>query len=73
MKYLLVGLAFAVIIGALVSAGVYMLRAGSDPRRASHMARALAVRVGVSVLLFVCLLLAWKLGWIEPTGLPLGH
>lgn len=71
MKVLLVGLAFAVIIGALVSAGVYMLRSGSDPRRASHMARALAVRVGVSVLLFVCILVAYKLGWITPKGLPL--
>ena len=71
MKYLLVGLAFAVIIGALVSAGVYMLRAGSDPARASNMARALAVRVGVSVLLFVCILVAYKLGWITPKGLPL--
>jgi hypothetical protein len=34
------------------------------------MARALAFRVGFSVLLFVCILLAWKLGYIQPTGLP---
>ena len=37
------------------------------------MMRALAVRVGVSVLLFVCILLAWSLGWIHPTGIPLGQ
>ena len=30
----------------------------------------LAVRVGLSILLFVCLLVAWKLGYIQPTGLP---
>ena len=30
-------------------------------------------RIGLSVLLFVCLLVAYALGWIEPTGLPLGR
>jgi hypothetical protein len=34
------------------------------------MARALAFRVGFSILLFVCILMAWKLGYIQPTGLP---
>jgi hypothetical protein len=37
------------------------------------MARALTVRVGISVLLFVCLLVAYKLGWIAPTGIPVGQ
>ena len=36
------------------------------------MMRALAWRVGLSVLLFVCVLAAYKLGWIHPTGVPLG-
>ncbi len=36
------------------------------------MARALTFRIGLSVLLFLCMLLAWKLGYIQPTGLPLG-
>jgi hypothetical protein len=36
------------------------------------MMRALAVRIGVSVALFVCILVAWRLGWIHPSGLPLG-
>jgi hypothetical protein len=34
------------------------------------MAHALAFRVGFSILLFVCVLIAWKLGYIQPTGLP---
>jgi hypothetical protein len=34
------------------------------------MARALAVRVGLSIVLFVCILVAWQLGYIQPTGLP---
>ena len=38
--------------------------------KTSNMVRALALRVGFSVLLFVCVLVAWKLGYIHPTGLP---
>jgi hypothetical protein len=29
--------------------------------------------VGLSILLFICILLAWKLGYIQPTGLPVGQ
>jgi hypothetical protein len=36
------------------------------------MARALALRIGLSVLLFICILVAWKLGYIQPTGIPAG-
>jgi hypothetical protein len=32
------------------------------------MARALTIRVGLSILLFVLLLVAWQLGWIQPHG-----
>jgi hypothetical protein len=66
-----IAVAFVVIIGALIAAGVYMMKRGTEQTRADNMARALAVRIGVSVLLFVCILLAYKLGWINPTGLPL--
>ena len=37
------------------------------------MMRALAVRIAVSVLLFACIIIAWWLGWIHPTGMPLGR
>lgn len=73
MKSLLIALAFAGILTALVAAGVYMLRGGSGKSRAGNMARALAVRVGLSVLLFVCILIAYSLGWIQPTGIPVGR
>jgi hypothetical protein len=43
------------------------------PEGDKRMARALAVRVGVSVALFLFILLAWKLGWITPKGLPTGR
>jgi Protein of unknown function (DUF2909) len=73
MKYLLVGLAFVGIITALVSAGVFMLRGGSGKARAGNMARALAVRVGLSITLFLCILIAWHFGWIHPTGIPVSN
>ena len=69
----LVALAFAVILTALVVAGVFMLRGGDGASRSGRMMRALAVRIGVSVALFLCVLIAWRLGWIHPTGIPAGR
>lgn len=75
MKFI-VALAFIGILGSLAAALFFMMRpgVGSDegpsPQRKNGMARALAFRVGFSILLFLCILLAWKLGWIQPTGIP---
>ena len=69
-----IGLAFVGILGALAMAGVFMLRDGRDGKpRSEKMMHALALRVGLSVLLFVFILLSWWLGWIHPTGIPLGR
>ncbi|HSV80486.1 MAG TPA: twin transmembrane helix small protein [Ramlibacter sp.] len=69
MKYF-VPLAFLAIIASLGSALYFMMKDGQDGKpKTSNMARALAFRVGFSVLLFVCILLAWKFGYIQPTGL----
>lgn len=69
----LVILAFVAIIGSLGAALYFMLRGGRDGgNRSRHMARALAFRVGFSILLFLCVLIAWKLGYIQPTGIPAG-
>ena len=71
MKYFVI-VAFLAIVASLGSALFFMLRDGQDGKaRTSNMARALALRVGLSVLLFVCILVAWKLGYIHPTGIPL--
>jgi hypothetical protein len=49
-----------------------MMRTGKqDEQRGQRMAWALALRVGLSIALFLCMLLAWKLGYIQPTGLPM--
>ena len=72
MSYL-VALAFAAILGSLAIAMVFMLRGGqSAPEKSKRMARALALRVGFSIVLFVCILIAWKMGIIHPTGSPQG-
>ena len=72
MKYLVL-LGFVAIIGSLGSALVFMMRDGQGGKpKTSNMARALAFRVGFSILLFVCILVAWKLGYIQPTGIPAG-
>ena len=71
---ILIALAFVGILGALATAGVFMLRDGRDGKpKAGNMMRALAVRVALSVLLFVFILLAYWAGWIQPTGVPLGR
>jgi hypothetical protein len=72
MKYLVL-LAFAGILASLGWALVSMLRDGRNGRpKTGSMARALTVRIGLSVILFLCILLAWKLGYIQPGGLPIG-
>ena len=66
--------AFIGILGALAAAGFFMLKnsSGADKsQRGPKMSRALAVRVGLSVALFLFILISYLLGWIEPTGLPL--
>ncbi|MBB4845688.1 hypothetical protein HNP55_004240 [Paucibacter oligotrophus] len=71
---LVILIAFIGILGALAAAGLFMLRGGSGAdkaRRGPLMARALALRVGLSVALFLFILLSYLMGWIEPSGLPL--
>jgi len=72
MTYL-VAFAFLAIVGSLASALFFMMKDGQNGKpKTSNMARALAFRIGFSVLLFACILLAWKLGYIQPTGIPVG-
>ncbi len=79
----LIAIGFLAIIASLGAALFFMLRGGGPPegtqddadsneKRNKGMARALALRVAVSVVLFICVLLAWKLGYIQPHGLPAG-
>lgn len=73
MKTVMV-LMLVAVLGALASAGVFMLRKGqAGDSRDKQMARALAVRVGLSVALFLFILLSWYMGWVRPTGIPTGR
>jgi cytochrome bd-type quinol oxidase subunit 2 len=72
MTYLVL-LAFAAILASLGTALFFMLKGGDAASRKNRMARALALRIGLSVLLFICILVAWKLGYIQPTGIPPGR
>jgi cytochrome b561 len=72
MTYL-VAVAFLAILASLATALFFMMRDGTNGKaKTSNMAKALAFRIGFSVLLFVCILIAWKMGYIQPTGLPVG-
>lgn len=73
MKYILIA-AFVFILAALVSAGVFMVRDGRGGKpKTRNMARALAIRVGLSVLVFALIMLGYAMGWIQPTGIRVGR
>ncbi|MRD48362.1 twin transmembrane helix small protein [Caenimonas koreensis DSM 17982] len=73
MKYIVL-LAFLAIVASLGSALFFMMRGGKgDKAKSNNMVRALTFRIGLSVLLFICILVAWKLGYIQPTGIPLSR
>ncbi|MET0268000.1 MAG: twin transmembrane helix small protein [Duganella sp.] len=61
-----VAIAFVLIIGSLGSALFFLMR---DKGKSNNTVRSLAVRVGLSIALFVLILVAYKLGYIQPTGL----
>ena len=73
MKYLVM-VGFVAILGSLGAALFFMMKGGQGSQdKSKRMARALAMRVGFSILLFVCVLIAWKLGYIHPTGIAAGQ
>lgn len=73
MQYLVI-VAFVAILGSLGAALYFMIRNGrSGQTNSNSMARALAFRVGFSIVLFICILLAWKFGLIHPTGIAPGR
>jgi uncharacterized membrane protein YdcZ (DUF606 family) len=77
MTYLAI-IGFIAILGSLGAAMFFMLKGGENDKlntksKANKMAKALAFRVGFSILLFICVLLAWRLGYIHPTGIAAGR
>ena len=67
-----IGVGFLGVLAALATAFFFMMRGDAEGApKTQRMMRALAFRVGISIFLFLCILLSWKLGWIQPTGIPL--
>jgi hypothetical protein len=64
IKILIVITLFAIVI-SLGSALFHLSRGKGDPKK---MVRALTIRVGLSVALFILLMLAWYNGLITPHG-----
>ncbi|AMP03039.1 Protein of unknown function (DUF2909) [Collimonas sp. PA-H2] len=63
---IVVAIAFILIIGSLASALIFLMR---DKGKSNRTVQALTWRVGLSVCLFLMILLLYKLGYIQPTGL----
>ena len=61
-----VAIAFVLIIGSLASALFFLMR---DKGRSNRTVQELALRVGLSITLFLLVLFSYKMGWIQPTGL----
>jgi len=60
---------FVVLAGVLLSLGVALFHLASGKGSSDKLLRSLTIRVGLSVLLFVLLMIAWRVGLIRPHGL----
>lgn len=63
VKWLVLAIFFMIVL-SLVSAMVHLVHDYKGETR--RMVRALSVRIGLSVLLFIVLWMTMKMGWIEP-------
>ncbi len=63
VKWLVLVIFFLIVL-SLVSAMVQLVHDYKGETR--RMVRALTVRIGLSILLFIVLWMTWKMGWIEP-------
>lgn len=67
MRFIVI-LAFLGILASLASALVYLMR---DKGGTNRTVNALTVRVGLSIVLFLFILFAHHMGWIQSTGVVL--
>jgi Protein of unknown function (DUF2909) len=68
MKWI-IPVALLLIIASLGSALYYMMK---DRGNSSRMVHSLMLRIGLSIALFLGILLAYHLGYIQPTGIKVG-
>lgn len=73
MKYFVI-LSFIGVLGSLGVALFFMMNNNATGKaREQKMAWALALRVAISIMLFVSILLGWKFGYLQPTGIAPGQ
>lgn len=65
VKTIAIVIAIAILV-SLGSALFYLLHRNHDPRA---LAKALTFRIGLSLLLFCFILIAFTMGWIQPHGI----
>jgi hypothetical protein len=68
MKWI-IPVALIFIVGSLGSALYFMMK---DKGGSSRMVYSLMLRIGLSILLFLGILIAYYFGWIEATGIRVG-
>ncbi|MCF7696687.1 twin transmembrane helix small protein [Mycetohabitans rhizoxinica] len=68
--HILVAIAFALIIASMASALYFMMH---DRGKTKRMVWSLVTRVGLSIALFLFILFAHWMGWIQATGIPYGR
>ena len=54
------------LLAVVVSLGQALFAMASGPQNSGRVLKALTMRISISVALFIGLMVAWKLGWIEP-------
>jgi Protein of unknown function (DUF2909) len=70
---ILIAVVLVAIIAALALAGRAMLGRGqNEGDKKGRMARALTLRVALSIGLFAFIWFSHYMGWIHPTGIPMG-
>jgi len=70
LMHIVVAIAFILILASLGSALYFMM---NDRGSSNRMVYSLMLRVGFSISLFLFILFAHWMGWIESTGIPLGR
>lgn len=60
---ILIPIAFLLIVGSLFSGLFFVMK---DKGKSNRAVYALTFRVGFSVLLFLILIISYKMGWIHP-------
>jgi hypothetical protein len=65
IRIVVIGVLIA-IVASMGSALIYLVRGRADKDDSKKMARSLTIRVGLSLGLFVLLMIAWYMGIIQP-------